>query len=134
MKDFQRILIIILVGGGLTTYLYTYHWDKYYPLFGFGIFFLCAAIVFIGWGAVIGFLFNSQKNNNFKLFAFSKQAAIFIVAHLIAFPIFWVSEPLIYKSIVTTINERVVPAWYYDVFDREKPEFEEIIHEKQNIW
>ncbi len=68
------------------------------------------------------------------MFAFLKKVAFCGILHLIAFPLFWFSEPLIYKSIVTTINERVVPGWYYDFFGRDKPNLEEIILEKRNIW
>ena len=134
VKDFQRMFIVVSLGGGVTTYLYLFHWEKYFPLFGFAILFLCSGLVLIGWGLIFMFLFGSKKNNQLKVFAFLKKVAFCGILHLIAFPLFWFSEPLIYKSIVTTINERVVPDWYYDFFGRDKPNLEEIILEKRNIW
>ena len=134
MKDIPRLLLIIAVLGGATAYVYNYHWEDYYPLFGYLIMGVCGIFVLIGIGIMITFLIRARRTSNLKFFAFIKSLIISLGFALGALAVFWISEPLIYKSMVATLQERVIPDWYYQFFDRSRPELEEIILEKESLF
>lgn len=134
MNDFTRLFFLVGGVGSLIAYLYFNHWEQFHPLFGYGILFIVFSIILIGIGAVITFLHNANKNANFQVLKFMRTFGFFLACLFVALPLFWVSEPLIYKSISTTIGERIMPDWYYKFFEREKPDFEPIKHEKYDLF
>lgn len=134
MKEFGRLIIFFVVTIGVIIYLYLNHWEKFYPLFGYGILMIVFLIVLIGISALLAYLANANKNANFEVFKFTRTFLFMLICFAIAAPIFWFSEPLIYKSISTTIGERIMPDWYFEFFEREKPEFAPIEYDKRDLF
>lgn len=134
VKDFGRLITFLIVFAAVTIYVYYNHWDQFYPLFGYGILFIVFIIVLIGLGTLFAYLAEANKNNNFQVIKFSKTMFFTLSCFAVAAPIFWFSEPLIYKSISATVGERVMPDWYFEFFQREKPDFEPVKLEKFDLF
>lgn len=134
MNDFTRMFGLFSLVSGILVYVYFNHWEDFYPLFGYGILFLVFFLIVVGLGAMIAFLHDANSKANFKVFKFTRVLVFLLSCLGLAAPLFWVSEPLIYKSVSTTIGERVMPDWYFELFDRDKPEFETIKLEKTNLF